>query len=112
MPKAANPKIASANDLLGGQVVYLEQDGTWGTDRRRAAVSDDVDALNALVAAAPREPQVVDVNLIDVSLGEDEDPHPVSLREIIRDRGPTVRPDLGRQADQDAQQIDGTSYHV
>jgi hypothetical protein len=112
MPKAANPKIASANDLLGGQVVYLERNGTWGLDRSLAAVSDDSDELEALIAAAPREPQVIDVALIDVALDDGEAPRPTALREIIRDRGPTVRPDLGRQAVHDAQQFDGSSYHV
>lgn len=112
MAKAAKPKIASANDLYSGEVVYLERGGTWGTDRASAAVSENEDELAALRDAAPREPQVIDVNFIEVAVGDDGSPRPVALREVIRDRGPTVRPDLGRQAVHYGQGTDGSAYHV
>ena len=97
MPRQAEPRIGTANDLLSGEVVYLSHDGVWGRSLADAAVSLDTEALAALAREASQKRQVVDPDFIPVALDASGLPRPISLREIIRDRGPTVRPDLGRQ---------------
>ena len=99
MPKAPKPQLVSANDLLEGHVLYLGKNGVWTTSRHEAAVSTDKDELDALAAKASETRQVVDVAHVEVTLEDGGPPRPVALREVIRDRGPTNRPDLGRQAD-------------
>ena len=99
MPKPAKPQIASANDLLEGHVLYLSGDAVWTPDRHSAFVSTDADELGALADKASRNRQA-----------DDGDPRPVALREVIRDRGPTIRTDLGRQADHTIQ--DGQARNV
>ena len=100
MPKPFSPKIVSANDLLVGDVVYLDGDGGWTRTVRTAAVAGDRDAADRLLAIAQAQPgTVVGPYLADVTLGPDGRPVPSHLRERIRDRGPTIRPDLGRQAE-------------
>ncbi|TJW66136.1 MAG: DUF2849 domain-containing protein, partial [Mesorhizobium sp.] len=55
------------------------------------------DRLEAIGAAAYANNEVVDVNLIDVTV-VDGLVEPVRLREKIRAAGPTIREDLGKQA--------------
>ncbi len=110
MSKSAKPMIASANDLLEGHVLYLGRDGSWTPDREQAAVSTDTEELAALAEQASRERQVIDVDFVEVTLADDGAPRLVALREVIRDRGPTIRPDLGRQADPAIQP--GPARHV
>ena len=99
MPKPFTPKIVSANDLLAGDVVYLDGDDGWTRTVRDAAVANDAEAADRLLAIAAAQPGiVVGPYLADVTLGPDGRPAPSHLRERIRDRGPTIRPDLGRQA--------------
>ena len=115
MPKAPHLKIASANDLMEGNVVYLSRDGRWSEDRRRALASLDPAELETLAGTASRERQVIDIALVDAVLTSNGVPQPTALREVIRDRGPTIRPDLGRQADPALHYggtIDGSAYHV
>lgn len=104
MPKPAKLRIGSANDLLEGHVLYLSRDGQWTPDLRNAAASTDPDELAALAEAASAQRQVVDVDLVEATPDKDGVPRPVALREVIRDRGPTIRTDLGRQADPEIQQ--------
>ena len=110
MPKPAKSMIASANDLLEGHVLYLSRDARWTVDLREAVVSSDTDELAALAAGATQEQQVVDVDFVEVAPDKDGTPRPVALREVIRDRGPTIRTDLGRQADPEIQ--NGHLRHV
>ncbi|TIT17423.1 MAG: DUF2849 domain-containing protein, partial [Mesorhizobium sp.] len=53
--------------------------------------------LEAIGATAYANNEVVDVNLIDVTV-VDGLVEPVRLREKIRAAGPTIREDLGKQA--------------
>ena len=110
MPKPAKPKIGSSNDLLEGHVLYLSSDAQWTPDRRSAHVSTDTEELAALAEKASAHRQVIDVDFIEVTTDKDGSPRPVALREVIRDRGPTIRTDLGRQADHAFQ--DGPARHV
>lgn len=94
------PVILVANDLLEGDVVFATADG-WSRDPRQAKVAQDDAAAQALEAFAAREflhARVVGATLVDVEL-RDGAPVPRHIREAIRARGPSTRPDLGKQAD-------------
>ncbi len=85
-------KIITANRLTDGIVVYLSGAG-WETAIHEAAVLSASDALEAGLDTARRaiaNREVVDVNAIDVTVGDDRRPVPVRLRERIRAFGPTV----------------------
>lgn len=89
-------KILTANRLEDGLVVYLGEDG-WSADLRMAQKAHDDDRAAVLEyqgkQAALRN-EVADPYLIDL-----DDEAPVRRRETIRSNGPTVRRDLGYQAD-------------
>ncbi len=90
-------RIAIANRLRDGRVVYLGREG-WSHQLEEAESAATDQAAEALLARATESlarNEVVDVYLIE--LGEDG-VKPRSLRERIRTRGPTVRSDLGYQA--------------
>jgi hypothetical protein len=99
MAKAFVPQIVSANHLLEGDVVYLTAEGGWTRELSAAAVARDAEAAAALLAlAAPQQSVVVDPYLADVAL-DGPVPRPLHYREVFRTRGPSNRPDLGRQAE-------------
>jgi hypothetical protein len=92
-------QIVTANRLSDGLVVYLNGAG-WSERIDDAGVAADDAAADRLLARAEGPGQavrVVDPYLIEVTR-EGAVPRPVSHREAIRARGPTVRTDLGRQA--------------
>jgi hypothetical protein len=94
-------KMVTANRLDDGVVVYLVSEGRW-VERCRdgTAVADD-DAAAELLAAAERDVGrclVIAPYLIDVALS-DGAPRPLRYREVIRAAGPSVRGDLGKQAE-------------
>ncbi|OBQ74140.1 DUF2849 domain-containing protein [Mesorhizobium sp. WSM3873] len=92
-------KVLTANRLSDGIAVWYV-DGGWAETVSRADIAHDKaaeDRLEAIGAAAAANNEVVDVNLIDVTVinGVVE---PVRLREKIRAAGPTIRTDIGKQA--------------
>ena len=94
-------QIVTANRLGDGLVIYLGRDGAWSEGIEDAAVAhgkDDAAALLARAEAPDQATRVVGPYLMDVidAVGP---PRPASNREVIRALGPTVRTDLGRQAD-------------
>ena len=94
-------QIVIANDLRSGAVVYLTKDGRWSPSPDTAALADSDGSAAALLARAERDVEsclVVGAELIDVEAGGDHI-QPVRLREVIRAKGPTVRTDLGYQAE-------------
>jgi hypothetical protein len=96
-------KILTANRLTDGIAVWYA-DGHWVETVDKSEVASDKpaeDRLEAIGAKALADNQVVDVNLIDAELvnGAVE---PVRLREKIRAAGPTIRGDLGKQAERAA----------
>jgi hypothetical protein len=100
MARAQHPQILLANDLLGGDVVFLGTGG-WVRDLRLARVAAtpaDAAALLAAGQAAVAANRVVDVGLVDVAIDANEGPVPLHYRERLRTRGPSVRRDLGKQA--------------
>lgn len=99
MPKPFAPKIVSANALLEGDVVYLARSGGWTRALAEAAIAETPEAADALLAAADRPAEVVGPALADVALAPGAAPRPLHYREAFRARGPSHRPDLGRQAE-------------
>ncbi|MCZ8262034.1 MAG: DUF2849 domain-containing protein [Beijerinckiaceae bacterium] len=97
----ALPAILIANDLLSGDVVFLAESG-WSRDPAAALVAEDEASARQLEAAghdAMRRNAVVDAYLVDVDLSADGIPVPRHFRERFRLLGPTIRPDLGKQAE-------------
>lgn len=91
-------KVVTGNRLSDGAVVYLADDDQWTSYLGEAARFEDTDAQPVLAAAQSRIKEIADAYLIDV----DEKATPAgrqALREIIRTSGPTVRADLGYQAE-------------
>ena len=94
------PDVIAANRLADGLVVFLTKDGTWTEDFNRAEVIRDAAAsAEALMRAQVDEAANVVVDAYAVPV-EERNGHiaPKTLREAIRAAGPTVRRDLGKQA--------------
>ncbi|WP_062018109.1 DUF2849 domain-containing protein [Aureimonas sp. AU4] len=94
------PVIMTANDLLDGEVVFLTRDG-WSFDPRHALVAADAETAGWMEAQGRRafaENRVVDAYLVEVRL-EDGLPVATHFREAIRQKGPTIHPQFGKQAD-------------
>ncbi len=94
-------QIVTANRLGDGAVIYLGRDDIWGERLGGAAVArsqDEAAALLARAEAPAHRTNVVGPYLMDV-IDEATAPRPASNRENIRALGPTVRSDLGRQAE-------------
>ncbi len=93
-------EIVTANRLTDGVVVFQDAEGGWAEDFARAAVYDEASATKAALAQAGEavaRSLIVDPYAIAV---EFRNGHyaPKALREAIRASGPTVRRDLGKQA--------------
>ena len=89
MARAFLPKVATANDLLEGDVIYFTAQGTWTRHLAEAQVAESPEAAEALLAQADRFPgAVVGVYLADVRV-EDGVPVPNHFREAFRTRGPS-----------------------
>ncbi len=85
----------TANRLIDGVVLYWRAGG-WTESFAEGEVLPTEEAAQAALAAAresvPRN-EVVGVYLFDLTGAQ-----PLKEREIIRALGPTIRPDLGKQA--------------
>jgi Protein of unknown function (DUF2849) len=101
LAKTALPAILLANHLLDGDVVFFTGTG-WSRDPREALVAEDAATAEKLEAegiAAFRRQEVVDAYLVDVTRDASGLPVPNHFRERFKVRGPSNRPDLGKQAD-------------
>lgn len=90
----------TANRLTDGEVVWLAAHDQWIETVGAAALFETkVDVEAALKRAADWVDRrvIVDPYAIAIST-ESGRPEPVRFREKIRALGPTVRPDLGKQA--------------
>lgn len=98
-PSRTQLQVLTANRLVDGEVVYAGRDG-WCESLAQAVILRSVEEAEARLKAAEadlRACRIVDPYFFDVE--ETPDGHrPVSVRETIRARGPTVRLDLGKQA--------------
>jgi hypothetical protein len=92
------PQVLTANRLKIGEAVYWGGRG-WVSRFEEAQIMSDADAETALKGAGDwvLKGEVVAPYLFDVR-EKDGRTVPVKEREIIRAAGPTVRPDLGKQA--------------
>ncbi len=99
--RAPLPLILMAHDLLEGDVLFRTTTG-WSKNPADALVATEdavADSLEAAGKAAFAQQQVVDPVLVDVAIGADGIPMPRHFREKFRTLGPSVRPDLGKQAE-------------
>ncbi len=91
-------KAVTANRLADGRVVYLAPDGAWTERLVNAAIFENIEAENALASLGASAIEFADAYLIEVHT----DGYPSgreALRETIRNSGPTIRTDLGKQAE-------------
>jgi hypothetical protein len=91
-------QIVTANRLIDGIVVFQDRAGGWSEDFARAAVHEDAAAALARASQDVAASQIVDPYAIEVELRNGHYA-PKALREAIRASGPTVRRDLGKQAE-------------
>ena len=94
-------KVLTANRLADGVCVWLGANGDWlgGIDGALVARhAEAVAALDEAAAQARAGGRVVDVSVIDVEERSGR-LYPLRLRERIRLTGPTVRADVGKQAE-------------
>jgi hypothetical protein len=90
-------KTVTANLLSEGTVVWMTADGGWADRIEDAAAFEGADADAALKRAEADFKRVISAYLIEIdpghgAVGQER------LKETIRAQGPTVRPDLGKQA--------------
>ena len=94
-------QIVTANRLNDGLVIYLGPDESWVERIEAAEIANGKDEAAALLARAEAPAhgtRVVGPYLMAVEFDAGT-PRPASNREIIRALGPTVRTDLGYQAE-------------
>ncbi|MDF1778249.1 MAG: DUF2849 domain-containing protein [Rhizobiaceae bacterium] len=94
-------KVLTANRLSDGIAVWLGANGQWLENIDNALIARHeaaADALDEAGKSAFNANVVVDIALIDVE-EQDGEIYPIRLRERIRATGPTIRLDLGKQAD-------------
>ncbi len=91
-------KVITANALTDGRVIYLGANNQWVEKLSMAKALSNEDADDALLLAKKRTLEVADIYLIEV--GDDlQTSGREALRESIRAAGPTIRVDLGKQAE-------------
>lgn len=91
--KPEGPRIATANRLRDGLVVFLRADGEWSRDLNEARIAYDDDTAAILEENAcddEKTNHVVGVYLIEVEEQERFGLVPVENRERLRNGGPTV----------------------
>ncbi|SRR5690606_31612672 len=97
-------KMLAANRLSDGEAVWLAADGNWVDEISHAETVRDKDGEERLLAAgrdATGRNEVVDAELVDVEI-IDGFIRPIRLRERIRAAGPSIHPELGKQAKKSA----------
>ena len=95
------PDVITANRLADGVVVFQTADRGWSEDFNCAAVWRDAAATAAALARA-KEDELQNLVVEPYPVPVDErNGHvaPKALREAIRAAGPTIRRDLGKQAE-------------
>ena len=100
MARAFSPKVVTANDLLEGDVIYLDEAGNWSRRHEEARLfEDEASANEALSQAQKLGDRLVGAYLADAQKDKDGNPVPVHFREAFRARGPSNHPDHGKQAE-------------
>lgn len=89
MARKFTPKVVTANDLLSGDVIYLQADGTWSRRHGDAELFSDETIAEARLAHANTQPDhLVGAYLADATAGPDG-PVPSHFREEFRAVGPS-----------------------
>ncbi|NKB53896.1 MAG: DUF2849 domain-containing protein [Rhizobiaceae bacterium] len=104
MTTLKTPIAFTANNLLDGEAVWLGRNGAWVKSVASANVFSTEDERKIAFEAAARADQenlVVEPYEIEVAF-ESGQVTPLKFRERIRATGPTMRLDLGKQAEQSA----------
>jgi len=99
--KGARFQAVTANRLSDGEAVYLTADNVWAEAFAAADIADGPEAAETLLQRAMPsdfELHVLEPYLFEV-LAYGDGYKPASVRETIRAAGPTVRLDLGKQAE-------------
>jgi hypothetical protein len=94
------PQIVTANRLRDGDVVYLTSTNDWSETLGDAAIARSKKEAATLLETAElavTELKVVGPYEFDVTIDNSET-KPISMREIIRAAGPSIRQDIGKQA--------------
>lgn len=92
-------KALTASRLREGDVVYWTKEGRWSPEIADAQLMDDEFAAAALAEAKKHETVVVNAYLIGMEAQGRPTPRE-AVRENMRARGPSMRTDLGKQAEQ------------
>ncbi|MCB8839247.1 DUF2849 domain-containing protein [Aurantimonas sp. VKM B-3413] len=95
------PAIVMANHLLEGDVVFLTDKG-WTLDPSAARVAYDAETAAEMEAegkAAAAANMVVDPYLVPVDINGTGLPIARHFRDAMRQKGPSVHPDMGKQAE-------------
>ncbi|HVY85394.1 MAG TPA: DUF2849 domain-containing protein [Caulobacterales bacterium] len=91
-------RLVTGNDLKTGEVVYFTAGNGWSKRLADAAAFADEAADDALARAKSQPTLVTGVYLVEAD-GPGQPSARVRIRESIRASGPTVRLDLGKQAE-------------
>jgi hypothetical protein len=94
-------QVMTANRLRDGEVVFLTRSGEWSMVIDNAVLAQEPQALSALEARAANEENktVVTGHYLFAAERIDGKIKASHIRERIRAQGPTVRQDLGKQAE-------------
>ena len=99
MPKVQPPQALTANRLRTGDVLYW-RGGDWVDSFAEAEIFPEAPGADAALKSAQQfvaNRIVVNPYLFPVRL-ETDGAHPAEEREIIRAGGPSIHPNLGKQA--------------
>lgn len=95
------PAILMANLLLEGDTVFLTDSG-WTLDPSAAKIAHDAETAATMEAegkAAAAANVVVDPYLVPVDLTEGGHAIARHFRDAMRQKGPSIHPDMGKQAE-------------
>lgn len=103
MAVKSNPKnkngywVVSANDLLSGHVVYLCENNQWRAQLQSALVCSSEQNHTLLDMAGAFADQIVGAELVPVTRNGAGELALLTLRDLLRDSGPSHRSYLSRQ---------------
>jgi Protein of unknown function (DUF2849) len=94
-------KILTANRLRDGEVVFLTHSGQWSENIDGAVLATEPQAQAALEVRGKDDERINLVTGVYLFEAERRDGHVFAshIKERIRSLGPTVRTDLGKQAE-------------
>lgn len=95
------PAIVMASHLMDGDTVFLTKTG-WTRDSKEARIAEtqeEADAMEAEGKTAAAANFVIDPYLVPVELTDQGHPVARHFRDVMRQKGPSVHPDIGKQAD-------------